>query len=48
MIIIPGASRIGGYTVVTAESLDDATSLAKGCPALDAGGGVEVYEALPM
>ena len=43
-----GASRATGYSVVTAESLDDATSLAKGCPILVAGGSVEVYETLPM
>src|SRR5436309_5326809 len=43
-----GASRIGGYSVISAESLDDATSLAKGCPVLVSGGSVEVYETLPM
>jgi hypothetical protein len=43
-----GASHIGGYSIVTAESLDDATSLAKGCPVLASGGSVEVYETLPM
>jgi hypothetical protein len=43
-----GASRVGGYSVVTAQSLDDATSLAKGCPVLATGGSVEVYEALDM
>ena len=43
-----GASRIGGYSVISAESLDDATSLAKGCPVLVGGGSVEVYETLPM
>ena len=43
-----GTSRIGGYSIVTAESLDDATSQAKGCPVLATGGSVEVYEALPM
>ena len=43
-----GTSRIGGYSVISAESLDDATSLAKGCPVLVDGGSVEVYETLPM
>jgi len=43
-----GTSGIGGYTIINAESLDDATSLAKGCPVLVGGGSVEVYEALPM
>lgn len=43
-----GASHATGYSVVTAEALDDATSLAKGCPILAVGGSVEVYETLPL
>jgi len=43
-----GASGLGGYTLITAESLADATSLAKGCPVLAGGGTVEIYEALDM
>jgi hypothetical protein len=43
-----GAAGLTGYSIITAESLDDATSAAKGCPVLSAGGAVEVYEALPM
>ncbi|MDB5231124.1 MAG: transcription initiation protein [Chitinophagaceae bacterium] len=39
---------IGGYTVVKAESLDEAAELAKGCPILSAGGNVEVREINPM
>jgi hypothetical protein len=42
------ASRIGGYTLVNADSLDDATALSKGCPVLASGGAVEIYEALEM
>jgi len=34
--------RIGGFIVVKAESLDDAITLAHGCPAIDLGGSVEV------
>ncbi len=34
--------RLGGYLVIKAESLDEATTLAHGCPALDAGGSVEI------
>ena len=41
-------SGIGGYTVVTADSMDAATALAKGCPQLTAGGTVEIFEALEM
>jgi len=35
---------LGGYSLVTAESLDEALTLAKGCPIVAAGGGVEVGE----
>jgi hypothetical protein len=33
---------IGGYIVVTADSLDEAAELAKGCPVFNYGGNVEV------
>jgi hypothetical protein len=39
-----GPSRLTGYSILTADSLDAAADLAKGCPVLAAGGGVEVYE----
>ena len=35
-------SRMIGYSVVSAEDMDSAVALAKDCPALRAGGGVEV------
>jgi hypothetical protein len=35
-------SRMVGYSVVDAEDLDSALALAKDCPALRVGGGVEV------
>jgi hypothetical protein len=35
-------SRMIGYSVVSAEDLDSAMVLAKGCPALKVGGGIEV------
>lgn len=34
--------RLGSFLIVKAENLDEATTLAHGCPALDAGGSVEV------
>ena len=37
-----GDHVMGGYFVVTAASLDEAASLAKGCPILQNGGTVEV------
>lgn len=35
---------IAGYSIVKAESIEEAAELAKGCPVLDAGGNVEVRE----
>lgn len=34
--------RLGSFVVVKAESLEDAVTLAHGCPAIDANGSVEV------
>ena len=39
---------IGGYTLVKAESLEEAAELAKGCPILAFGGNVEVREINPL
>ena len=38
------ASRVTGYSVIQAESLDEASAMAKSCPNLADGGGVEIYE----
>jgi hypothetical protein len=43
-----GASRLGGYSVIKADSIGAAATLVKGCPALSSGGAVEIYEAIPM
>lgn len=43
-----GANPLTGYSVVSADSLEAATALAKGCPILEAGGSVEVAELLEM
>jgi hypothetical protein len=37
-------TRAGGYSIISADSLAAAISIAKGCPALDDGAGVEVGE----
>ncbi len=37
-----------GYSIIRADSLDDATTRAKDCPVLAAGGAVEVHEAIEM
>ncbi len=39
---VEAKDTIGGYLVVEAADLDQATALAHGCPVLDAGGSVEV------
>jgi hypothetical protein len=39
-----GASGVAGYSVLAAGSLQEATEKAKGCPHLQSGGTVEVYE----
>jgi hypothetical protein len=40
------ASGLGGYSVLQAGSLGDATELAKGSPVLRYGGSVDVYETM--
>ena len=42
------ASVLTGYTVITADDLTAAVDLAKGCPGLSTGGGVEIAEIVPM
>lgn len=41
-------SGLTGYSVIAAASLDAASEMAKGCPVLAVGGGVEVYEAIEV
>ena len=38
---------VGGFIIVNAETLDEATALAKGCPGLANGGKVEIREVMP-
>jgi hypothetical protein len=40
----PAGSASNGYTIIKADSIDAATEMAKGCPILDDGGDVSVYE----
>ncbi|HWE80443.1 MAG TPA: hypothetical protein VG265_02240 [Gaiellaceae bacterium] len=42
------ASGLGGYSIINASSLDDAAGMVGGCPILEAGGDVEVYETIQM
>lgn len=43
-----GANPLSGYSLVNAPNMDAAVELAKGCPALQNGGTVEVAEAMDM
>ena len=43
-----GANPLTGYSIIEADSLDHAVSLAKDNPIFDSGGSVEVVEALEM
>jgi hypothetical protein len=43
-----GGSKLGGYSIINAESLAEAADKANECPVLRSGGTVEVYEALAM
>jgi hypothetical protein len=43
-----GVSALTGYSIITADSLSEATEAAKECPVLVVGGSVEVYEATPI
>jgi hypothetical protein len=43
-----GSRGLSGYSIVSADSLDSAVELAKGCPVLESGGAVDVYEAIAM
>jgi hypothetical protein len=43
-----GPNPVSGYSLITADDLDAAVALAKGCPILDAGGSIEVAETVDM
>jgi len=43
-----GSRGMTGYSIVSADGLDSAVELAKGCPVLEIGGAVDVYEAITM
>ncbi len=43
-----GSRGVTGYSIVSADSLDFAVELAKGCPVLEIGGAVDVYEVIAM
>jgi hypothetical protein len=41
-------SALSGFSIIAAESLQQASEFARGCPVIDAGGKVDVYEAIPI
>jgi hypothetical protein len=43
-----GANPATGYTLINAADIDEAVSLAKGCPILESGGSIEVGETIDM
>ena len=45
-----GAAKSGlsGFSVIAADSLNAASEMAKGCPVIEGGGKVDVYEAIPI
>lgn len=45
---VSDGSNCSGYSIISADSLDDAVAKAKGCPVLASGGAIEVNEAIDM
>ncbi len=43
-----GTTTMSGYTIIEADSMDGALSIAKACPFLDVGGSLEVSELMEM
>jgi hypothetical protein len=43
-----GSRGLSGYSILSADSLESAVELAKGCPVLEIGGAVDVYEVIAM
>ncbi len=43
-----GDGTASGYSIIQAESLDTAADLAKGCPVLEGGASVTVYETISI
>ena len=43
-----GANPLSGYTIISADSIEAACDMAKGCPMLESGGTVEVAPVIEM
>lgn len=46
--VTDGVPRLGGYSIVKADGLNDAVAKTAGCPHLGAGGDIEVFETIDM
>ena len=44
----PVGTMASGYTIISADSFDEAVGKAKGCPILQGGGQISVYETFQM
>jgi len=44
----PIGTMATGYSIIKADSLDEAVEKAKGCPVLQGGGQITVYETFPV
>ena len=44
----PVGTMATGYTIIKADSMDAAAEMAKGCPILQSGGQITVYETFPV
>jgi hypothetical protein len=44
----PVGTMASGYSIIKADSLDAAVEMAKGCPVLQGGGQISVYETFPV
>jgi hypothetical protein len=44
----PIGTAASGYTIISADSIDAAVEMAQGCPVLQDGGQISVYEAIDM
>jgi len=47
-VTVGGSSTMSGYTIIEAESMDGALTIAKACPFLEIGGSLEVSELVEM
>ena len=43
-----GGGTASGYSILSADSLDDAVALSKDCPVLQGGAGITIYETLEV